>query len=166
MNLVSMTVGKSWTALSSSASGSPGALKAQSENVGIVARAGKLAAEDLHENAASSSQARQSDVNQSSSAGRPVATGQTQRIIDKDQTLLKRRINKKRPRREAGDENRRIHSSKQVRQRANQPFYAMIPETDQKVCHDKLDVALFTCHFKFFDDMAEIYRLVVFVKLG
>ena len=83
MNLVSMTTGKSWTALSSSASGSPVTLKFKSENLDLVARAGKPAAEDLNENAASSTQARQSDVNGSSSAGRLVAR-QTQRIIDKD----------------------------------------------------------------------------------
>ena len=84
MNLVSRTVEKSSMSLSSSASNSPVTLKAQSQNVGLIASAGRLAAEDSNEDAASSSQAWQSDVKPSLSARRPAATGKTQRIIDKD----------------------------------------------------------------------------------
>ena len=70
--------------LSSSASNSPGILKAQSQTLGLFASAGKPAATDSNEDAASSSQARHSHVNPSSSRERPVATENIQRFIDED----------------------------------------------------------------------------------
>ena len=75
---------KSSMSLSSSASNSPGTLKAQSQHLGLIASAGRLAPKDSNKDAASSSQAWQSDVDPSSSAGRPAHTTKTQRVIDKD----------------------------------------------------------------------------------
>ena len=57
MNLVSETVERSPTALISSASKSPGTLRARSQNLGLIAGTGRSAAEDSNENAASSYQA-------------------------------------------------------------------------------------------------------------
>ena len=84
MMLVSRTVEKSSMSLSSSASNSPGTLKAQNQNLGLIASAGRPAPKDSNEDAASSSQVWQSDVNPSSSAERPATTGKTQKVIDKD----------------------------------------------------------------------------------
>ena len=85
MNLVSKTVGKSSMSLSSSASNSHGTLNAQSQNLGLISQsAGRLAPKDSNEDAASSPQAWQSDVNPSSSAGRLAPTGKTQKVIDED----------------------------------------------------------------------------------
>ena len=70
--------------LSSSASNSPRTLKAQSQILGLIASAGRLAPKDSNEDAASSSQAWQADVNLNSSAGRLAPTRKTQRVIDKD----------------------------------------------------------------------------------
>ena len=84
MNLVWRTVEKSPTVLGSSASSSPGTLKAQSRTFGLIASAGRPAARNSNEDAASSSEAWQSDVNPNSSTERPAATGKTQRVIDKD----------------------------------------------------------------------------------
>ena len=71
-NLVSKTVVWSPTALSSSASYSPGRLSAKSSNLDLTGTR-KLVAIDSNENKASSSQVRQSDVNTSSNAGKHVA---------------------------------------------------------------------------------------------
>ena len=84
MNLVSRTVEKSSMSLSSSASNSPRTLKAQSQNLGLIACAGRPAPKDSNEDAASSSQAWQSDGNLNSSAGRLAPTGKSQRVIDRD----------------------------------------------------------------------------------
>ena len=70
--------------LSSSASNSPRTLKEQSQNLGLIACAGRPAPKDSNEDAASSSQAWQSDGNLNSSAGRLAPTGKSQRVIDRD----------------------------------------------------------------------------------
>ena len=69
-SLVLKTVDGSPAALGSSAPRSLGALKAKSSNWDLTGT-GKLVARDSNENTASSSQMRQSDVNSSSSAGKP-----------------------------------------------------------------------------------------------
>ena len=84
MNLVSRTVEKSSMSLSLSASNSPRTLKAQSQNLGLIACGGRPAPKDSNEDAASSSQAWQSDRKLNSSAGRLATTGKTQRVIDRD----------------------------------------------------------------------------------
>ena len=71
-NLVSKTVDRSPTALSSSASYCPGTLTAKSSNLDLTSM-GKLVIRDSDENTVSSSQVRQSDVNPSSSTGKTVA---------------------------------------------------------------------------------------------
>ena len=89
-NLVSKIVDLSPTALSSSTSHSPETLKAKSSSLDLTST-GKSVARDSNENAASSSQAKQSDVNSSVSAGKlaaettknPVAT----RLLDHNTTM-------------------------------------------------------------------------------
>ena len=77
MNLVSKTVGKSSVSLSS-------ILKAQCQNLYLVASTGKFALKDSNEDATSSSQVWQSDVNPSTSTERPVVAEKIQRFIDED----------------------------------------------------------------------------------
>ena len=80
MTLVSKTVEKSSTALRLSASKRPETLRAQGQNLVLIACAGGFAAIDSNEDVATSSQARYSEVNPSSSMKRPVATENTHTI--------------------------------------------------------------------------------------
>ena len=82
LNLVSKTVDRSPIALGSSASHSPGALKAQSLNLDLTST-GKPVTRGLNENTASSSQVRQSDVNPCSRAGKPAAETTKNPIVTK-----------------------------------------------------------------------------------
>ena len=70
-NLVSKTVDRSPIAPGSSASHSPGTLKAKSSNLDLTST-GKLVARYLNENTASSSQVWHSDVNPDTRRGKPV----------------------------------------------------------------------------------------------
>ena len=81
MNLVSKIVPGSSTAPSSSASSSPGELKATSHCVGLLASTGRLVAEDSNENdAASKSQVWQTGAKLNASVERPAA-------VETDQNL-------------------------------------------------------------------------------
>ena len=82
MNLVSKTVASSPTVQSSSASNCLGTPKALGQSLCLTGRARKPAGKDSNQNdAASSSQVRQSDVKRNLSAGRSAA-GETNQNLD------------------------------------------------------------------------------------
>ena len=84
MNLVSKTVERSPTMPSSSASRSPGTLRARNQNLGLLSSTGKPTAGDSNEDTASSSQAWQSNANLDRSMWKSIATGKTQKVNGKN----------------------------------------------------------------------------------
>ena len=84
MNLVSKIVGKSSTALSSSASDSLGTLRAQSQDLGLIASAVRPAAIDSNDNEASRSQVWQSGAKSELKCGETHCGNKKHSVIDDD----------------------------------------------------------------------------------